>query len=251
MAAENARQDAENRLRAAERIPALEELQEVLALPKLPRRIEGFDIAQLAGTRPVASLVSFRNGKPDKSRYRRFHIKNPEGAMDDYEAIREVVARRYTRLLNEQRELPDLVLIDGGKGQVNAARQILDDLGLQHMPVVGLAKKLEEIHTPGEGEPVRLPEGAESLRVLQAVRDETHRFATGFNKALREKGLNLSSLEGIEGIGSKRGRELISAYGSLEGIAAAEPEEVSRKTGIPRELAERVVKELQNLREEA
>ena len=246
MAVENAKQDAEHRLRASERIPALEDLKEVLDLPKLPRRIEGFDIAQLSGTNPVASLVSFYNGNPDKSRYRRFHIKHPEGAIDDYEAIREVVARRYTRLLNENSELPDMVVIDGGKGQVNAARAILDDLGLQKLPVVGLAKKLEEIHTPGESEPVRLPEGTEALRVLQAVRDETHRFATNFNKNLRKKGLNLSTLEGIRGIGPKRSRELLTAYGSVQEIAAAAPEELMERAGLPRETAERVAKELKN-----
>jgi excinuclease ABC subunit C len=251
MAVENAKQDAERRLRAVERIPALEDLQEVLSLSKLPRRIEGFDIAQLSGTNPVASLVSFYNGNPDKARYRRFHIKSLQGKVDDYEAIREVVARRYTRLLNEQRELPDLVVIDGGKGQVNAARQILDDLGLGQLPVVGLAKKLEEIYTPGDGEPVRLPEGTEALRVLQAVRDETHRFATGFNKALRKKGLNLSTLEGIDGIGPKRSKALLSAFGSIAELAAADPEEVAGKTGIPRELAERLKGELQDMGEQS
>jgi excinuclease ABC subunit C len=250
MAVENAKQDAEQRLRAVERIPALEDLQEVLALPKLPRRIEGFDIAQLSGTNPVASLVSFYNGKADKPRYRRFHIKTLDGSIDDYEAIREVVARRYTRLLNENAELPDLVVIDGGKGQVNAARGILDDLGLQKLPVVGLAKKLEEIHTPDEGEPVRLPEGTEALRVLQAVRDETHRFATNFNKTLRQKGLQLSTLEGIRGIGPKRSKTLLEAYGSVDAIAAADPEELVKRAGLPRETAERLTKELQKKHDE-
>jgi excinuclease ABC subunit C len=251
MATENAKQDAERRRRTMERIPALEELKEVLELPKLPRRIEGFDIAQLDGTHPVASLVSFYNGNPDKARYRRFHVKSLQGKVDDYEAIREVVARRYTRLLNEKEQLPDLVVIDGGKGQVRAARAILDDLGLQKLPVVGLAKQLEEIHTPEGEEPVRLPEGNEALRIVQAVRDETHRFATGFNKALRKKGLKLSTLEGVRGIGPKRSRELLDTYGSVEKIAAAEPEEIARRIGMPEETARRLIEELQNNRSQA
>jgi excinuclease ABC subunit C len=240
MARENAAQDVERRLRAVAHIPGLEELKEVLSLKKLPRRIEGFDIAQLSGTHPVASLVSFYNGNPDKKKYRRFHIKSLGGEIDDYEAIREAVARRYTRVLNEGLEKPDLVVIDGGKGQVSAAKEILRGIGLDEVPVVGLAKRNEEIFLPDRSDPVIIPEGREGLRVLQAVRDETHRFATTFNKSLRQKDIKLGSLEGIPGIGPKRSKKLLETFGSVESIAAADAGEISEKAGLPRDLAERV-----------
>ncbi len=244
MAVENALQDVEQRLRAVAHIPGLEELKRVLSLKKLPRRIEGFDIAQLSGTHPVASLVSFYNGNPDKKRYRRFHVKSLGGEIDDYEAIREVVARRYTRVLNEGLERPDLVVIDGGKGQVNAAKEILRGIGLDELPVVGLAKKNEEIFLPHRSDPVILPEGTEGLRVLQAVRDETHRFATTFNRNLRKKDLRLSGLEDIPGIGPKRAARLLESFSSMEAIAGASPEQIREKTGLPMELADRLVEQL-------
>ena len=244
MAYENARQDVEQRLRAIAHLPGLEELKRVLSLKKLPHRIEGFDIAQLSGKHPVASLVSFYNGNPDKKRYRRFHVKSLEGQIDDYEAIREVVARRYTCVLNENLERPDLVVIDGGKGQVNAAKEILRGLGLDDIPVVGLAKKNEEIFLPDRSEPVTIPEGRDGLRVLQAVRDETHRFATTFNRNLRKKDVKLTSLEGIRGIGPRRSSRLLEAFGSVDAIANASAEEVSERGDLPGELAETVVAEL-------
>ncbi len=244
MARENAKQDVERRLRAVAHIPGLEELKEVLSLKKLPRRIEGFDISQLSGTHPVASLVSFYNGNPDKKKYRRFHIKSLEGEIDDYEAIREAVARRYTRILNEGLERPDLVVIDGGKGQVNAAKEILLGIGLDDIPVVGLAKRNEEIFLPERSDPVIIPEGREGLRVLQAVRDETHRFATSFNRSLRQKEIRLGSLEGIPGIGPKRSKKLLETFGSVQSIAEAAAEEISEKIGLPQDLAERVKAEL-------
>ena len=238
MVMDNAMHDLERRLKAEANISGIEELRRVLGMKKLPRRIEGFDIAQLSGKHPVASLVSFYNGNPDKSSYRRFHIKSLDGRIDDYEAIREVVARRYSRVVNENLERPDLVVIDGGKGQVNAAWAILDAIGLSELPLIGLAKEFEEIHFPGEGEPIRLPEGNEALRVLQAVRDESHRFATSFNRQLRKKkGLTLSSLESIEGIGPKRAARLLQNFGSLKAIADAPIEAIADTAGTSRELA--------------
>ena len=240
MAAENARQDVERRLKAVANIPGLEELREVLSLKKLPRRIEGFDIAQLSGKHPVASLVSFYNGNPDKKNYRRFHIKSLEGKIDDYEAIREAVARRYTRVLNEKLDPPDLLVIDGGRGQLNAALGILRTLGLRDLPVIALAKQFEEIYTPDRSEPIRLPDGAEGLRVLQAVRDETHRFATNFNKSLRRRDIGLPTLQGIPGVGPKRARALLEAFGSLDAIRGASPEQLAGETGIPEKTAEKI-----------
>lgn len=247
MVLDNALHDLEKRLKAEANIPGLEELRTILGLKKLPRRIEGFDIAQLSGKYPVASMVSFYNGNPDKGSYRRFHIKTLEGKIDDYEAIREVVARRYTRVVNEGIERPDLVLIDGGKGQVNAARAILNAVGLKDVAVIGLAKQFEEIHFPGRGEPVRLPEGNEALRVLQAVRDESHRFATGFNKHLRKKGVKLSSLESIPGIGAKRAAALLSTLGSLEAIAEASVDKIAEIAGNGQDGAADVLQAVQDI----
>ncbi len=244
MAWENARQDVDRRLRAIANIPGLEELKRVLTLSKLPRRIEGFDIAQLSGKYPVASLVSFYNGNPDKKNYRRFHIKNLQGKIDDYEAIREAVARRYTRVMNENLDPPDLIVIDGGRGQLNAAHGILTSLGLETIPVVGLAKQNEEIFTLDRSEPIHLPEGTDGLRILQAVRDETHRFATSFNKQLRKKELGLTTLESIPGIGPRRARGLLETFGSLREIKAAGAENIAEKMRVPRELAEKIILEL-------
>ncbi|MFW5714831.1 MAG: excinuclease ABC subunit UvrC [bacterium] len=240
MALQNAMQDVERRLKSVANIPGLEELKSVLALRKLPRRIEGFDIAQLSGKHPVASLVSFYNGNPDKKNYRRFHIKTLNGKIDDYEAIREAVARRYTRVLNENLEKPDLIVIDGGRGQLNAAKGILDALGLDKIPVIGLAKQFEEIFTVEREEPIRLPEGAEGLRVLQAVRDETHRFATTFNRSLRQKDLSLDTLDSIPGIGPKRGKRLLETFGSVAAIRQATAEELSDKAGLSLTLAQEI-----------
>ena len=234
MAAENAERDAARRLKHKENIPGLEELQKQLALQDLPRRIEGFDIAQLSGKYPVASLVSFFQGVPDKKQYRRFHLKTLGGKIDDYESMKEAVTRRYTRLVQEGSELPDLIVIDGGKGQVNVARGVLDALGLTEIPVIGLAKEFEEIHFPGESAgPLRLPENSEGLKVLQAVRDETHRFATTENQRLRGKDSIFSLIESVPGIGPQRSKRIMKTYGSLEMVAASSAVDIAKKCGIP------------------
>lgn len=240
MAVENAKQDVERRSRALENKEGLTELRQVLELTGIPRRIEGFDIAQLSGKYPVSSLVSFYNGIPDKKNYRRFHIKTLNGKVDDYEAIREVVARRYTRVINDNLDKPDLIVIDGGKGQVNAARGILDALGLLKIPVIGLAKKNEEIFFPGISAPLILPRTSEALRIIQAVRDETHRFATSFNKQLRNKVISLTELEEIPGIGVKRSRDLLVAFGSLDALSRATYMDIVQRTGLTEEAAENV-----------
>ncbi len=239
MAKENAWLDLKKRLETGGNAHALIELKRVLSLEKMPHRIEGFDIAQLDGTNPVASLISFWNGSPDRKNYRKFHIKSLQGAIDDFQSIKEAVARRYSRLLNENKDLPDLILIDGGKGQVNAAFSVLETLGLK-IPVVGLAKREEEIFLPHTSDPVLLPRGSPALRVLQAVRDETHRFATGFNQLLRSKQLKLTTLESVPGIGEKRSRALLKEFGSLEALASAEPSEIALRGGVPEAVAETV-----------
>ncbi|MGM0431089.1 MAG: excinuclease ABC subunit UvrC [Spirochaetota bacterium] len=244
MALENAAQDVARRSRGRENLIGLRQLQEALQLPALPRKIEGFDISQLSGKYPVASLISFFEGVPDKKNYRRYHLRTLNGAIDDYEAVREAVARRYTRVINEKLEHPNLVFIDGGKGQVQAAREILETLGLYHIQVVGLAKEHEEIHVHGWSEPLRLPSGHEGLRVLQAVRDETHRFATALNKKMREKDSTFSLLESIPGVGPKRSRTLMQHYKTIEALTAADPEEISAACSIPVEIAKRIAAEL-------
>jgi len=230
MATESARFTLEGE--QGEREEGLEALKDALGLSTLPRRIEGFDIAHLEGKRTVASLVTFLDGRPHKSGYRHFHIRSLGQRVDDFEAMREAVARRYTRVTNENRRLPDLVLVDGGQGQVGAAVQMLAALEIPEIPVVGLAKKNEELFLPGRSRPLVLPEASAGLRVLQAVRDEAHRFATTFHKHLRATDLTTSVLEKVPGIGKKRSRQLLAAFGSLEGLLRAEPGEVARVAGL-------------------
>ncbi|OQY32316.1 MAG: excinuclease ABC subunit C [Spirochaetaceae bacterium 4572_59] len=239
MAVENARMDLARKLQDMGNKPALEDLKTLLGLKSIPRRIEGFDIAQLDGHFTVSSLISFKDGKPDRKNYRHYNIRSLKGDIDDYKAISEAVARRYTRIMNEGKDKPDLILIDGGKGQVNAAWSVIQALGLS-IPIAGLAKKEEMIFLPGEKEPIDLPEGDRALRILQHVRDETHRFATEHNQKLRKKTLSLSSLENIPGIGPSRSKKLLIGFGSMENLYEAKAEEISRKAGISLEAAEMV-----------
>lgn len=239
LALQNAREELVKRRRETGDLQALMELRSLAGLSEVPRRIEGFDIAHLAGKYTVASLVSFRNGIPDKKNYRYFKIRSLNGAVDDFGAMREAVARRYTRLINEEAELPNLILVDGGAGQVSAAREILDELGLD-CDLAGLAKKNEEIYLPGRAEPIVLPKDSPALRVLVAVRDETHRFATGLSKKLRTTDLRFSRLQAVPGIGEKRAKKLLKEYGSLKAIAAAQPDDIARKAGIRLETATEV-----------
>jgi excinuclease ABC subunit C len=211
-----------------------------LSLHARPERIEGFDIAQLDGKHPVASLISFKNGVPDKKNYRYFKLRSVVGVVDDFAAMREAVHRRYVRLIREGLELPDLVLIDGGIGQVNAAKGVLDQLGMDS-GIVGLAKRDEELWLPNAREPIRLSKRSEALKVLQHIRDETHRFATTLNQKLRSKDLLFPALESVEGIGPKRAAAIMKAYAALPAIAAAAPEELADKCGIS-ETAARAVR---------
>ncbi|TFG62845.1 MAG: excinuclease ABC subunit UvrC, partial [Spirochaetales bacterium] len=239
LATKNCIQDLDRRKALAATVYSLRELKAYLLLPGLPERIEGFDISQLGGKHPVASQVSFYKGKPDKKNYRRFHVKTLGGAIDDYESIREVVSRRYTRVINEKLPVPDLILIDGGKGQLNAAEEILSALGLK-IPVIGLAKRLEEIFT-WDGRRVVLPETSAALRLLQLVRDEAHRFATDFNKRLRKKDLSVSLLEKVKGLGPVRVRKLLTHYSSLQNIAEDAPESIAAVSGVSIEIANNLV----------
>ena len=223
MAFQNAKEDIVRRVRERGDMPAMEELKNRFDLPTLPIRIEGFDIAHIGGKFPVASMISFYNGNPDKKNYRYFRLKTTDGIIDDFASMREAVTRRYTKLLNEQEDLPDLILIDGGIGQVNAAEGILQALDLD-IPVIGLAEKNEEIYLPGNSTPIVLPRRSDALRLLQRVRDETHRFATSKNQQLRTKENVSSPFLLLPGVGQKRAHTLQIEFGSLEelvGLGAA------------------------------
>lgn len=239
MAEHNAREDILKRRREAGDLEALESLREALALEALPELIEGFDIAQLSGKHTVASLVVFRNGAPEKKSYRIFKIRSLEGGIDDFGAMREATARHYTHVANDEAEVPDLVLIDGGVGQVNAAKAILDALGLD-IRVVGLAKENEELWPYGARVPIALPRDSPGLRLLVAVRDEAHRFATGMNQRLRGKALGFPILEAVKGVGPGKARRIMDAFGSLGAVAEAEPSYIAKTAGLPAEAAANV-----------
>lgn len=227
MAAENAHEDIIRRMRERGDTPAMEELQKLLGLPKLPVRIEGFDIAHIGGKFPVASLISFYNGNPDKKNYREFRLKTTNGVVDDFASMREATSRRYTRLVNEKAELPDLILIDGGIGQVNAVQDILDALSLD-IPIAGLAKRDEEIWRPHTSKPVCLPKRSDALRLLQRVRDETHRFATSRNQELRTKENTVTIFTDLPHVGEIRAKILLKTFTTLESLAAAEEAQVAQ-----------------------
>jgi excinuclease ABC subunit C len=240
MARENGLSELDKKRRKEGDISALRELKLALGLKKIPHRIEGFDIAQLHGKYTVASLISFKDGNPDRKNYRHFTMESlAQGEIDDFKSISEAVARRYSRLLNEEGDMPDLVMIDGGKGQVSAAWSVLTALGLQDkIALCGLAKREELIYLPGESDPVDLPEGDPALRILQQVRDETHRFATSHNQKLRQKELKFTTLENVPGIGEKRSRKLMQAFGDLEAMAEGSVENLAKAGGISRDVAE-------------
>ena len=244
MAHMNAKEDLRKRLKERGAGPALDEIARVLSMKAIPERIEGFDIAHLDGKHPVASLISFKNGVPDRKNYRYFKLRTVIGKVDDYAAIREVIKRRYSRLIREGKELPDLILVDGGLGQVNAAKGVLNDLGIDSgtsgICLVGLAKREEELWLPEAKKPLVLSRQSEALKVLQHVRDECHRFATGLNQRLRSKDLFFPILESVEGIGPKRALAIMKVYESIANIAAAEPAEMAQRCRISEEAARAV-----------
>ena len=248
MAFQNAREDIIRRLRERGDTPALEELKTLLDLDNLPLRIEGFDIAHIGGKFPVASLISFYNGNPDKKNYRYFRLKTTDGIIDDFASMKEAVSRRYTRLLNEQQDLPDLILIDGGIGQVNAAEGILQSLDLD-IPIIGLAEKNEEIYLPGNSTPLILPRRSDALRLLQRVRDETHRFATSKNQKLRTKENTESSLLQIPNIGEKRALLLQKEFTTLENLCNQEESKVAQLLHIKADEATDILLNAKNLLE--
>ncbi len=257
------------------------ELGKVLGLPAPPVRVEGFDISNISGTFKVASVVAFRNGRPDRANYRRLKIKGVEG-QDDFACIAEAVRRRYARLLREANgesvkeneedraiveelrtliknpretfpalseegakpgseketailppnHFPDLIVIDGGKGQLNAACAELEKLGLSHIAIIGLAKEFEEIYRPGEKEPLRLSHESNALKLLQRIRDESHRVANSYNAQLRVKKISESILDEFPGIGERRKSALLKKFGSVQRLRLATLEDIASVTGF-------------------
>lgn len=228
---------------------ALDELKDILGLSKLPRRIEGFDVAQLSGYFTVASLVSFFNGLPDYNNYRTFRMKSlSAGEINDFKSLSEAVTRRFTRLTNKGLPLPDLVIIDGGKGQLSAVLSVLEALGIdQKIALISLAKREEEIFVPHRAQPIILKKDSAALRLCQAVRDETHRVATSHNKKLRTNILSLTQLEQVPSIGPKRAKRLLMQYGSLQAITHQDPLNVAHVAKISAETAQEVIEEIKRL----
>lgn len=264
----------------------LAELASVLSLSAPPQRIEGFDISNISGTFAVASMVSFKNGRPDRGNYRRFRMKTVIG-QDDFACMAETIRRRYSRLLNQmekghtkedeqtfeagensteegstktsahppsekdaispladpsqeskiQNPLPNLILIDGGKGQLNAACNELNDLGIRNIPVIGLAKEFEEIYRPNENEPLRLSHDTGALKLLQRVRDESHRFANTYNAQLRLKRISESLLDEFPGIGQQRKAALLKKFGSVQRLRSATAEQIAEVSGFGGKIA--------------
>jgi len=227
---------------------AMTEISKELNLPNPPSRMEGYDISNIQGREAVGSMVVFDRGKPKSAHYRRFKIKTVTGA-DDYAMLREVLRRRFKRSISKTSDtaasdtwavLPDLILIDGGKGQLNAASAIMKEAGLRDVPIASLAKEDEEIFIPGRKEAIVLPGSSPGLQLLQRLRDEAHRFALGYHVKVRKKETFASSLDNIPGIGPKRKRALLKQFGSVRGIREASTEELAAARGMTQSLAEKI-----------
>jgi excinuclease ABC subunit C len=223
----------------------LNDLQARLELPALPMRIECYDISNIQGKYPVGSMVVFEDGRPKPAHYRHFRIKTIQGA-NDFAMLQEVLQRRFARRARSEEgmplepsfsQLPDLLLIDGGKGQLSAAREVLQRMGLGAVPTFGLAKQQEELFRPDQSEPIRLPLDSAALFLVQRVRDEAHRFAITFHRVVRKKDAFASALDGISGLGPARRRALLRQFGSVDAIRSASLEELSAVSGITRPVA--------------
>jgi len=209
----------------------LRALRDLLDLEVEPKRIECFDISNIQGSDIVASMVCFEEGLPKKSEYRKFRVRGLGAVPDDFAAMREVVGRRYRRLLEEGKDLPDLILVDGGPGQLSAATDALAELGIGHQPVASIAKKEEVIFVPGRAEPVVLPRSSPVLQLVQRVRDEAHRFAIGFHRKVRSQRIIRSELDDIPGVGPAKRRKLLSRFGSLRGVRGASLADLATAVG--------------------
>jgi excinuclease ABC subunit C len=246
-AAENLAQDRLRWLTDEQKMTAaLSELQDALGLSGWPRRIECYDISNTQGTNSVASMVVFEDARPKKSDYRKFAIKTVEGP-NDFASMNEVIGRRFKRLQAPDATgaagwsaWPDLIIVDGGKGQLGAALEALRALNLDNLPIVGLAKQNEELYLPGRSTPVMLPRDAQALYLVQRVRDEAHRFALTYHRQKRTTAGLKSSLDDVHGIGPKRKKQLIAHFGSVKQIKLATVEEIAAAPGMTHDVAERV-----------
>ncbi|RJQ43774.1 MAG: excinuclease ABC subunit UvrC [Gaiellales bacterium] len=223
---------------------ALAELKEVLGLPGTPSRIECFDISNIGGAYPVGSMVVFENGRPAPDQYRKFAVRREPGPPDDFAMMAEVVGRRFARLAGNGSpgdssfsRQPDLVVVDGGAGQVSAAAGMLEIRGIEGMPVIGLAKRFEEIYLPYRKEPLRLSVGSDALGLLKSLRDEAHRFAVSFHRQRRDRQVSSSILDGIPGIGPARKHAILKRFGSPERFLEASRDELEAVPGLPAKVA--------------
>ena len=256
---------AQDRLRREhrhqQRAESLGALQEELSLERVPVRIEAFDISNLGETNQVASMVAFEGGAPKRSDYRKFKIRGDfsgnGGGPDDFAAMREVLSRRIARHLEQAdlsphdpnrddsfAALPDLILIDGGKGQLSAGLKALAPLVERGVTVISLAKRIEEVFVPGRSAPLMLDERSSGLRLLQRVRDEAHRFAITFHRTRRDRSMTASVLDGIDGVGPARKQALLKHFGSPDRLAAASREELEAVPGVPGKLAREIHRQL-------
>ena len=228
----------------------LYDLQRELGLQRLPRSFVCFDISTAQGRDTVGSCIWFENGRARRSEYRKFKVKTVEGT-DDFASMREVVGRYFRRRIEEQRPLPDLVVVDGGKGQLGAAAGVLAEVGLGDLPVISLAKREEEVFLKGRSDPIRMSRRSPALRTLQQARDEAHRFAVTFNRARRTVRTLASELLRIPGVGPNRRRALLRAFGSLQGVKDASLEDIARVPGFSKASAARILQVLRGDRAEA
>jgi excinuclease ABC subunit C len=244
-----AREQARRLTDRGQALVALAEIADALSLAAPPGRIECYDISNTQGSDSVGSMVVFEDGAPRNAEYRRFRIRTVAGA-DDFASHQEVLRRRFRRVPDEDGmeairwRLPDLVVIDGGRGQVSAARETMEALGLHDVPLVGLAKEREELFLPGTAAPIVLPATSPALYLVQRLRDEAHRFAITYHRSLRGRRQTRSALDELTGVGPKRKRALLRAFGSLRRIREAPVEEIAAVPGIGRALAAQIVEEL-------
>ena len=215
---------------------SLIELKKYLKLDKVPKVIEGYDISNISGKLAVGSKVSFLDGKPNKKRYRHFRIDTP--GPNDFEMMKELLTKRFQRIDKDSE--PDLIVIDGGKGQLGMACQVLEEFDLEHIPIIGLAKEFEEIYLPNTSRPIIIPKDNKALHLLQQVRDESHRFAITYHRKLRSKKITESSLDDIKGIGKNRKMNLLKEFGSIDKIKEASIEELSNVKSMNKTVAENV-----------
>ncbi|MCA1705745.1 MAG: excinuclease ABC subunit UvrC, partial [Actinobacteria bacterium] len=237
----------------------LQELQDHIGMPEAPLRIECFDISNLGPTEAVASMVVFEDGLPKRSDYRRFAMKWTQGP-NDVAMMGEVIRRRFARYMDEGDDEggakkgkfaypPHLVVIDGGKGQLNRAVEVMTQLGIEDVTTVSLAKRMEEVFVPGRADPIVIPRGSEALYLLQSIRDEAHRFALAYHRLKRNKQMTRSALDDIRGLGAVRRKKLLGHFGSVKKVRAASLEDLNAVPGIPHTVAEAIYEALHDRRQ--